>query len=285
MTQPCPDREELAAWLDREVGQRRAEAIQHHVAVCSVCIARVAAIEQLIACLRAPAFAPSPGAVGDVLARLDTPAPRRVPRTWLAGAMATAAIALAALAIRPSTGSGGGESAIRMPDPGDGFQPRGGGSGGLERHVDARLYAVAPPGAASPGGPRVAALAAGAAVRGDTAFTLGYRNLAADRALWLLSFAVDASGEIHWLYPAYSRADEDPVAVRLSIASAEILMPDSVVLERPAAGRMRVMVLIAPAPLRVSAIEALAPPQLGRAELQRQFPDATISELPLRVVP
>jgi hypothetical protein len=48
---------------------------------------------------------------------------------------------------------------------------------------------------------------------------------------------------------------------------------------------MRVVVIIAPTPLRVSAIEALHAPELALAALQQRFPDAAISELALRVVP
>jgi len=283
MTMPCPDRAELAAWLDHEVGQRRAEAIERHVAMCSVCTAQRSAIEQLIADLRAPVAAPpSPGAIRAVLARLDAPAPRAASGVRLAGVGAAfAAAVVAVLVLRPAR-DGGITDGPAHGRAESGFQARGGGPAEqLERRVGATLYALPPGGAPRPATP----LAADSAVHHDTAFALGVRNLVRDRALWLLSFAIDADGEVHWLYPGYTAAGDDPAALPLAASDREIVMPDSVVLERPAAGSLRVVVVIAPAALRVSAIEALRGPELALAALQRRFPDAAISELSLRVVP
>jgi hypothetical protein len=199
------------------------------------------------------------------MARLDPPA-RRAPG-WIRwaglGAVAAGAVAIAALVWRAPAASSVDE-----------FQARGPGAvRALAREVGTTLYALRPGNDASPAVP----LAADAVVRGGTAFVLGTRNLDRERPLWLLSFAIDAAGDIHWLYPGYVSSSDDPGAVPM--------MPDSVVLDRPAVGELRVIVVISPTPLRVSAIEQLRSPELAVASLQRRFPDAAISELALRVVP
>jgi hypothetical protein len=278
MTPPCPDPRELAAWLDREVVERRAGWIRAHVATCSICTARTASIEGLISDLRAPAGRPpSPAAVRAVLAQLDAAPPRRARAwTWLAGA--SAAVAIAATALVVWRAPGGRDDA--------GFQSRGGdGAGALARTVGATLYALPPRDPMSPARGVAAPLSPGAGVRGDTAFALGYRNLVRDRAVWLMSFAIDAAGDVHWLYPGYTTRGADPPAVELATSDREQMMQDSVVLERPAAGELRVVVMISPVALRVSAIEALHRPELARGALQQRFPDAAITELSLRVVP
>ncbi|HEY0481258.1 MAG TPA: hypothetical protein VGD37_27270 [Kofleriaceae bacterium] len=276
MIPPCPTPEELAVWLDREAGQRRAAEIQSHVTACSVCTAQIAALERLIAELRVPPANPaSQRAIRSVMARLDPPARRAPGRIRWAGLGAVAAgavaVAIAALVWRAPAASGVDE-----------FQARGPGAvRALAREVGTTLYALRPGDDASPAVP----LAADAVVRGGTAFVLGTRNLDRERPLWLLSFAIDAAGDIHWLYPGYVSSSDDPAAVPLAQTDDERMMPDSVVLDRPAVGELRVIVVISPTPLRVSAIEQLRSPELAVAALQRRFPDAAISELAFRVVP
>lgn len=264
MTQPCPDSQALLRWIDRE--SLEGEAIARHVATCATCTARADVLGRVIGDLRAPTHPTSPEAVRRLMRRLDEPRPRRVPVwTWMAGAVV--ALATCVLVLR------GGAIA-----PDAGFHARGGTGDALERWVGTTVYALQPPSA-------LTALAAEADVHADTAFTLGYRNLVRDRAMWLLVFAVDAAGEVHWLYPGYAAVADDPEAMRLAITEGETLMSESVTLDRPASGRLRVVSLISPEPLRISAIEGLAPGELTLAALQERFPAAAISELPLQVVP
>lgn len=273
MIRSCPDPQELAVWLDREAGERRAEQIRGHVAGCSVCTREVAALERLLAELRVPAAATaSPAQVRAVMARLDAPAPR-APVSIAGLAVAAAAAAVLAIAVWPS------------PD-GAGFQARGGiaaheAGSALDRAVGTTLYTLRHGG----DGPRAIALATGDAVHRDTAFVLAARNLERSRPLWLVSFAVDAAGDIHWLYPGYASADDDPIAPLLPPSEREAMRPDSVVLDRPALGALRVVVMISPRPLHVSAIEHRPSAELALPALQQRWPGAAITELPLQVVP
>ena len=269
MTRPCPEHQVLLGWIDREVVARDAEDVQRHVAACATCTTEVDALGRLIGDLRAPAGVPaSPEAIRRVMDRLDDAPPRRMPAwTWMTGA----AVALATCILVLWGGPIGRDA---------GFQARGGGSSdALERWVGTTVYAL------RPREPALAMLTVDATVHGDTAFTLGYRNLIRDREMWLLVFAVDAADQVHWLYPGYTAVEDDSEAMRLASTEEETLMSESVTLERPAPGRLRVVSLISPVRLRVSTIEGLATAELTLAALQQRFPDAAISELSLQVAP
>ena len=259
----CPPTEELGAWLDRELGQRRADEVAHHVASCTVCRAAVRQLEQLLAELKAPAATrATPDRVGRILARLAEP-PRRARRgRWLGLAGALVAVAAVVLVVRPA------------PDAGE-FAARGGGSASLAQQVGATVYALAT---------RATPLAAGTHVRADTAYVVGYRDLATT-PVWTLTFAIDARGDVHWLYPAYTAAAEVPAAAPLAPGDREALMPDGVVLDHPAPGPLRIIALILPSRPSVAAIEALHGEELSVAALQARFPTAVISELRVEVEP
>ena len=167
---------------------------------------------------------------------------------------------------------------VRMPGElgDDQFGARG--SGALEQKVGATLYALLPAGAP-------VALVGNAEVHGDTAFVLGVRNLDREHPLWLLSFAVDAAANLHWLYPRHTSPIDDELAVPIFPRDVEELLPESVILERPAAGGLLVVVLISPTRLQVSTIEGLRTSELAFLALRQRFPDAAISELSLQLVP
>jgi ferric-dicitrate binding protein FerR (iron transport regulator) len=253
----CPGRDELAAWLDRELPERRAADVAEHVAACTVCTATVKRLERLVGELRAPAIPHADAArVARTMARLDEPAPRRS-RLWIGGAaLAMAAAAIAVVWIRPGH---------------DGtFTARGGGDRSLEREVGATVYTLAS--SARP-------LAPETEVAAETAFVVGFRDLPSAPAVWALAFAVDVRHDVHWLYPAYTARSDDPLAVPLVPGAGETLMPDAAVLDHVARGPMRIVVMIAPAQLRVSAIETLHGDELSLAALRARFPAAVISEL------
>ena len=280
----CPEPDELAVWLDRELPERRADEIRTHVATCTVCTARIGELERLIADVRAPAAGssqPCRARVAGVMTRLDDPVPHD--RKWARIGIGIGAFGVAAIAL----------FVVFAPMDGDrgSFQSRGGApTSSLEREVGTTLYAVGAP---------ARRLVPGAKISGTTALVLGYRNLVRDHAVWALIFAVDADGETHWLYPGYDSAASDPEAVRLPTADQETLMIDAVVPDHPAAGPFRVIAVISDARLRVSAIEALrggprgssathghrGSAELELAALRRKFPDAAISELALEMAP
>lgn len=258
----CPDPIELAAMLDRELPERRAGELRVHVDSCSACGARVRAHHLLVADVRAPAFdvATAPIAAR-ILAQLDA-APSRSrahgsARTWFAGAtLATAAVV--------------GVLVVRSDNPGSAtMQARGGGGDQLSRRASASLYVV---------GDRAEPVRSGAAISTDSHLVVGYRNLDRNAPVYLTAFAEDSARAIHWLYPAYERLSDDPRAIELPFTEREALLSDNVVLDRPAAGRLRVVIVISRAQPRVSTIEGLAPAELAADALRARWPDAVVSE-------
>jgi len=103
--------------------------------------------------------------------------------------------------------------------------------------------------------------------------------------LYVLAFAVDARDEIHWLYPGFAAAGDDPAAPPLATSDATRLMPDSAVLDGVATGTLRVIAVVSADRLHVSAIERLRGAELAAAALQRRFASAAVSELRLEVSP
>ena len=260
----CPGTAELGAWLDRELGQRRADEVAQHVASCTVCRPAVRALELMLAELAAPAAVrATPDMVRRTLARLNE-APRRSRRgLWLGASGALAAAAAVAVLL------------VRSPHDAGEFAARGGDSGSLAQQVGATVYTLAT---------RATPLAAGAHVRADTAYVVGYRDLA-ETPVWTLTFAVDARGDVHWLYPAYTAAADVPLAAPLHAGAREALMPDGVILDHPAPGPLRFVALILPTRASVAAIEALHGEELTVSALQARFPAAVISELRVEVEP
>jgi hypothetical protein len=273
----CPDRDELIRFREHDLREARADQLRAHVAGCAACRDRLAALTRLVADLGAPIAWPGgpPGSreVARVMARLDTPV-SNPHRAWLRLALAAAAVAgaVAIAAAWPARGR-------------NAFTARGGAAPltadhvtaeAIDREVGTTLFAL---------GAHPEPLAAGARVSPATAFVLGVRNLARAVPLFLLAFAVDASGEIHWLYPGFTAAGDDPAALPLATSNATRLMPDSVVLDGVAAGTLRVIVVVGAERLHVSAVEQLRGAELAATALQRRFASAAVSELRLEVAP
>jgi anti-sigma factor RsiW len=269
----CPSSDELLLLLDGEVTENRAAELRAHLAACSACARELRAQEALVAHLGAPVpGAPSPGAVDAVMARIarrEAAVPRRRWRIALpALALGAAAAVVAVVALRPGPP---GSDALRAP----GFEARGGAAPGWERSVGVELWVAGPP---------AHRLTEGARVTGATAYAASYRNLTGE-AVHLLAFAVDAAGEVHWLYPAYLAPGSDPAAVVLPPSREPSPLPDAVALEGVPAGALRLLTVLSPRPVTVSQVERLGPPALEPAELRRRFPGSRVDLLRVQVDP
>ena len=104
-------------------------------------------------------------------------------------------------------------------------------------------------------------------------------NLVFAAPAYLLAYALDARGEVHWLYPAFLDARSDPASVRLDASAVQRALPDSVILEDVPAGDLRFVFVVTRAPLRVSSVESIPPAARTPAALRARFPDARIDEL------
>jgi len=197
-------------------------------------------------------------------------AERRVrPELWLAVAVAAIAVVVVSWPAR---------------DP-DTFTARGGAGALAPDHVTAEAIARSVGTSLFTVSPRAEPLASGARVSPSTPLVLGYRQLSRTVPLFALVFAVDARGEVHWLYPAFTAAADDPLAIALSPSDATRLMAETVVLDDLPAGLLRVIALVSANRLHVSSIERLRGDELTATALQRRFPSAAITEHLLEVTP
>ena len=281
----CPTEDQLLLLLDGGIAPNQAEGLHAHLRGCEVCRGTMKDLEMLAEDLGAPvtghdleahvssvmrhiASAPEVGGARDGAARAGRPRGRSA---WAMSAFGASAVAMAAAVLLFLRAAPDGPTST-----GSTFTARGvKESPTLARDVGVSLFA---------GTTEPVRLAAGAGVTADTTFTAAYTNVH-PRSAYLLVFAVDSSATVHWLYPAYTRAREDPSSLALSAASREHLLPTSVILDSPALGELRVVSLATEVALHVSDIEGRPAAGLTHDALVRAFPEGAVHELSLRIEP
>ncbi len=225
----------------------------------------------MITDLRAPLGPPSFDArahAAVVMARLDQPAMRttrpRAASLWAGGGSVAAGLVLVVyLAFN------------RAPDPASGTWQARGGSAASSVAREVGVWPCAIEGAPRRLGPR-------SAIGSQTALSALFRN-AGDAPAFLLLFAVDVRGEVHWISPAYERADTDPPATMLAAGPEERLLATTAVLAGVPIGPLRIVAIVARAdregrtPARVSDVERLAQP-LDAPAIAARFPGAEVRE-------
>jgi len=189
----CLTEVQILDLVDGGIAPNERAALDGHLAGCAPCRAARQELEDLVGDLAALPELDEDAHVKAIMGRLDDERPlarttRRNRIRWglaapLASALAIAAGALLFVQTRPS----------HREDPA--FTARGGGS----RHTLARDVGVS----VRCGTKTLTPLTAGAIVEPDAAFTATFTNVR-DTPAYLLLFAIDAKGEVHWLYPAYA---------------------------------------------------------------------------------
>jgi hypothetical protein len=269
MTAPCVEEDDLLRLADGELTENDAARVRDHLRGCAVCRARDEALRAVLGDLRAPLGANDAAAIDAVMRRLATATPdpialpRAVPRArralWAGG---LAAALVAGVAVVPRL-------APHVGDPG--LEARGRPIGGsLARGVGLSVYRVA--------SPRDALARGGVAVAPDEAYALRYTNLLRD-SVYVLAFAIDAAGTVHWVSPAYVDPQTNPEAVALAPSTAERSLPSGTALEGPAPGAMRFVAVVSRAPLHVLDVDALRGADLALASLRARWPAADVREL------
>lgn len=265
----CPTQDELLAFADTNLSPEQLARIEKHLELCGSCAKQVMAIHSLIEDVAAPLGASRLDMaehVAGVMRRLDTPLATSSRSRWVIWGPLLAAAA--ALLLSLGLGS--------KPEPVGEFAARGGPpQASLSRDVGLQLYAQEQsPRALQPGG----------RVRRGTPLTAGLRNLG-DQRVYLLLFAVDAAGAVHWIAPEFTVPGTDPPATGVEPSQREQLLPSAVVFDDLAAGPLRVVALIDRKPARVSEIEALPSRELGTEALMKRFPRAETRQFMLEVAP
>lgn len=266
MSAPCLTEERLLRYVDRDLSAQDAAAVDAHVARCALCRSQVAALSAVVSELRRPALVDFDAAqhARAVLERLDHAAaasgkPRRLWIWSTAALICAAGVLLASRAGLTPVGT---------------WQARGGAhTASVGRDVGVQLYEAAP---------SLRALLPNAAIRPASPLTAGYRNLGT-RPAYLLLFAVDLAGAVHWIAPAYTQPGTDPSAVLIAPDPDEQLLPHTVQLEDLRPGALHVLTVISRSPAHVSDIEALEPLGVSAQRITNALPEAEVRELRLQV--
>ena len=265
MNSPCPSNREWLSLIDGEATENRAAELRVHAGNCSRCAQELEMQRQLVRDLGAPAPVSS-DAVAAVMRRIESverPARRLGWRGWALTGGALAAAAVVAFLIVPSTGFDRGI-----------FSARGHRVPWTQK-VGVEVWAIE-------SSPRK--FEAGSVLSAATAMVASYHNVDT-AAAYLLVFALDARGEIHWAYPGFEDPKTDPASVRLEPLQMNKVLPDSVLLDDLPVGPMELVTFISRESIHVSRIESLPVPERSVSSLRVRFPSARIDSLSLRVAP
>lgn len=189
------------------------------------------------------------GARGLVVSRSRRVAP------WATGFLAAAAAVL--LAVLP----------MRRDEASDQVRARGGNAGARLAEASADVY-----------------LARGTTLQRLADTTLGTGDRLAVRTVnkssekrYFMAFVIDAVGEVHWLFPAYEDAASNPEAPELPAQQEARVLPETVELVAPAAGKLRVVSMLTDRRLNVKEVEGRLQ-SLPKLPLARVFPESDLRE-------
>jgi hypothetical protein len=270
MTSPCPPSNQWDLLDDRQLPEAEAQVLREHARTCGRCGTALKDSEALLARLAAPfGGTASEASVAEVMRRVrmrEAPRARPSRPRWAQVGVVFGALAASVLLVLVAPRMLAGDE-----QPAD-WTPRGAGSpSALSQRVGIRFHrATNPP----------TPLEAGARLPPTAPLVAAYRNIETTRPVHLLAFAVDAAGEVHWLYPGHLSETSDEPAPRLETTGPqERMMPEAVQLDAPAAGPLRLVSIVSPEPLRVSSVERLVPGQRTLAALRERWPAAVVEAL------
>lgn len=296
----CPTPAALLDFVDETLSPEQSSRITAHLPTCSACSDQVTALRTLISDVAAPLDEDERldmnAHVASVMERLDeaaVQAPRVLPRLWLGVGAALAAAAALVLLLKdparivpsvavatdhvPAIGSvalGPGASGPNVAEQAGEWVARGGAKpASLARDVGVQLYVDAPP---------LTALESGKNIAAGAALTAGVRNVSSTNA-YLLLFAVDAQGEVHWVAPLFTVEGTDPESTPVPPGPKERLLGSAVVFEDLPPGPLTVVTLLSAKPERVSRVEGLPASERTPERLGAHFPQAFIQFLSLTV--
>lgn len=120
------------------------------------------------------------------------------------------------------------------------------------------------------------------AILGQAALAFEVTN-ATKEPLYLLAFAIDAANEVHWFYPAYTRAADNPMALKMAAGTRKRTLPQLVRPGDPALGALRIVTVLSLQPRRVKEVEALLAQHHGDA--RKIFANDNLRMTTLKVSP
>ena len=265
----CPPAETLARLIAEDLPLAEARDLERHLEACAACAQRRERTATLVAGLAGPL----PGLdrdearfVAGVVDRLSR-APRRAVPWRLVAAAAIVLLVLPAsyLGLR------------QLQEPAGRFTARG-SSGAAPSRLEA-LVGLEP---LRVHGKAFEPLRAGVRLSPGDGLAFRYDNLARE-PLYLLAFALDREGSVHWFYPAYLSAESDPRGVPLVANVRGRLLPEVTQPEGVPPGPLRVVTVVGRRRVSVKQAERrLAGHDPGRP-VAPLFPGAATEEWPVQM--
>lgn len=256
----CPSEETLLAAALGELSSNEAATVSEHLAACSVCSLIASEQHQLLAELEIQPELPKSDAtfVSEVLARCESSRPlalvARGKKRSLYFALAAMLSAVAVWVAQRSPLSHldvvtarGTQSHDRDLVTADVLYLRGSVVAPIEQ---AELHP----------GDRIA---------------VRYWN-GGDFSAYLAVFALDAQNTVHWVFPAYLDASQNPSSIALSRSPEGRVLDEVVEPEKPANGAFKMVALVTRAPLTVRDVEARV--SSSHRPLSVLFPEARVQE-------
>jgi hypothetical protein len=119
----------------------------------------------------------------------------------------------------------------------------------------------------------------------DAALSVSVRAIgpSGDHA-FVMAFAQDVAGAVHWIEPPWLDASEDPKSPPIAPAAAESPPTSAMAFDDLAEGELHVFTLVTAEPLRVSDVERIAPDAITREALLARWPAAVVDDIPVRIV-
>jgi len=256
-----PDTAALAAHLEGEVTRSERAAIEDELRDSASARRTLEQLRNLSELLAAPApeleNIDLSSRVRNAVRRVPAPEPRRAGR-WLAFAVGGLAACLGCVLF----------FARRTPDFSE-FREKAASAPLItaQRWAGIQAFRVAEHGTPEP---------LGATMTRSDGLLFSYTNLGPQPFDYLMIFASDAKGEVHWFYPAYEKADQNPASIGISHGRANVPLAD-LVQQDVEGGPLSVYALFTTRPLNVRDVEAwlktephpTAPPPAAAGLLQR----------------
>ena len=143
--------------------------------------------------------------------------------------------------------------------------------GNLDQGLRATVQAFV--GHASPGS--APALLDGARLRPGDGVLVRYSNPSIED-VYLMVFALDDHGAVHWLHPAYLSESTNPTSLKLARQVTQRVLPEVAEPEDAAAGPLRVYALLSRVALDVKSVESTL--TSSRKTVPELFPQAEVEE-------
>jgi hypothetical protein len=241
------DCSDLVLYLEGEVTQSRADEITAHVAGCRPCRERLEQHRQVIEALSITDAEVEGFDLTQPIRAASREPPAPVRSRWnLLPLCVGAAAGLALL----------GTLALLIFQGRSEFGTKGGSPGGSpgcspaadeqDRWVGLQVYQVV---SESPS-------RLGEELSPGTDLLFSYSNTGQDPYPYLMVFAIDSRGAVHWFYPAFEQTGTDPVSIEIS--KGERIELRERIRHDYAPGELTIVGLFTRAPLKVSEIEARA---------------------------